>query len=104
MYVKMIVPVLSVILAVASAGLVGAPVDGNMNDDTEAQNALQYAVAQYNRASNDAFMRDVSEVIKLQKQVSAFICVLPLYMWNTSQCEGFSITSVYNQTVDCHDD
>ncbi len=69
MYFKMIVPIFAVILAVASAGLVGAPMDADMNDEG-VQNALQFAVAQYNRQSNDAFVSQVSEVINVQKQVS----------------------------------
>ncbi|XP_016364162.1 cystatin-like [Sinocyclocheilus rhinocerous] len=68
MYFKMIVPFLAVILAVGSAGLTGAPMDADMNDEG-VQNALQFAVAHYNRQSNDAFVRQVSEVIKVQKQV-----------------------------------
>ncbi|XP_016128037.1 cystatin-like [Sinocyclocheilus grahami] len=68
MYIKMIVSFLAVTLAVASAGLTGAPMDADMNDEG-VQNALQFAVAQYNRQSNDAFVRQVSEVIKVQKQV-----------------------------------
>ncbi len=69
MYFKMIVPIFAVILAVASAGLVGAPMDADMNDEG-VQNALQFAVAQYNRQSNDAFVSQVSEVINVKKQVS----------------------------------
>ncbi len=69
MYFKMIVPIFAVILAVASAGLVGAPMDADMNDEG-VQNALQFAVAQYNSQSNDAFVRQVSEVINVKKQVS----------------------------------
>ncbi|CAM4726112.1 hypothetical protein PO909_019590 [Leuciscus waleckii] len=68
MYLKMIVASLAVILAVASAGLVGGPVDSDMNDEG-AQNALQFAMAQFNRQSNDAFVRQVSEVVKVQTQV-----------------------------------
>lgn len=69
MYFKMIVPFFAVILTVASAGLTGAPMDADMNDEG-VQNALQFAVAHYNRQSNDAFVHQVSEVIKVQKQVS----------------------------------
>ncbi|XP_067242674.1 cystatin-like [Chanodichthys erythropterus] len=68
MYLKMIVPFLAVILAVASAGMVGGPVDADMSEEG-AQSALQFAMAQYNRQSNDAFVTQVAEVIKVQKQV-----------------------------------
>lgn len=73
MYVKIIVSVLAVILAVASAGLIGGPVDADMND-RGAKDALQFAVAQHNRESNDIYVSQVSEVVKLQKQVSTLIC------------------------------
>ncbi|XDV50548.1 hypothetical protein PO909_019591 [Leuciscus waleckii] len=69
MYLKMIVAFLAVILAVASAGLVGAPVDANMNDQG-AQEALQFAKAQFNNhCFNDSFVLQILEVVKVQKQV-----------------------------------
>ncbi|KAI2657957.1 Cystatin [Labeo rohita] len=66
----MIVPFLAVILAVASAGMTGAPMDADINDE-DVRNALQFAVAHYNRQSNDAFVSQVSQVVKAQKQVVA---------------------------------
>lgn len=66
----MIVPIFAVILAVASAGMVGAPMDIDMTDQG-AQEALNYAVVQYNRASNDAFVRQVSHVVNVQRQLVA---------------------------------
>lgn len=70
MNTKMIVPIFAVILAVASAGMVGAPMGIDMTDQG-AQEALNYAMVQYNRASNDAFVRGVSEVFEVQRQVVA---------------------------------
>uniref|UniRef100_A0A671RXN4 Cystatin-like n=1 Tax=Sinocyclocheilus anshuiensis TaxID=1608454 RepID=A0A671RXN4_9TELE len=67
---KMIVSFLVVTLAVASAGVPGGPVDANINDE-DVQKALRFAVAQYNRQSNDEFVRKVSKVIKVQQQVVA---------------------------------
>lgn len=99
MYVKMIVPILAAILAVASAGMAGSPIDADMNDQGT-RDALQFAVAQYNRASNDAFVRQVSEVIKVQKQVSTFICTfISCFLFTfehvdrltTSQCKSYSL-------------
>lgn len=49
--------------------LVGAPLEARM--DADAEQALQFAVEQYNRASNDAFRSRVAEVVSLHKQVSA---------------------------------
>uniref|UniRef100_A0A8C1YES3 Cystatin domain-containing protein n=1 Tax=Cyprinus carpio TaxID=7962 RepID=A0A8C1YES3_CYPCA len=68
MYFKMIVSFLAVTLTVAFAGMLGAPMDVDINDEG-VQSALQFAVAEYNRRSNDAFVRQVSEVIKVQRQV-----------------------------------
>ncbi|XP_043111027.1 cystatin-like [Puntigrus tetrazona] len=68
MYFKMIVPFLAMILTVANAGMTGGLMDTDMEDEG-AQNALQFAVAHYNRQSNDAFESRVSEVISVQKQV-----------------------------------
>uniref|UniRef100_A0A8C1KRC8 Cystatin-like n=1 Tax=Cyprinus carpio TaxID=7962 RepID=A0A8C1KRC8_CYPCA len=84
----MIVPFLAVILAVASAGLTGAPVDADMNDKG-VQNALQFAVNTFNRQSNDAFLRQVSEVIKVQKQVvSGLKYIFTVKMGRTSCRKG----------------
>ncbi|XP_026079382.1 cystatin C (amyloid angiopathy and cerebral hemorrhage) [Carassius auratus] len=88
MYFKMIVPFLAVILAVASAGLTGAPMDADMNDEG-VKSALQFAVAQYNRQSNDAFVRQVSEVIKVQRQVvSGMKYIFTVKMGRTSCRKG----------------
>ncbi|XP_059358832.1 cystatin-like [Carassius carassius] len=69
MFLKMIVLFL-VVSSVASAGMPGAPVNADIND-VAVQKALQFAVAQYNRQSNDAFVRKVSKVLKVQQQVVA---------------------------------
>lgn len=85
MYLKVTVPFLAVILAVASAGLVGGPVDADMSEEG-AQSALQFAMAQYNRQSNDAYVSQVSEVIKVQKQVSTLnFCFVILYTRNVAK-------------------
>uniref|UniRef100_A0A8C2JKD3 Cystatin domain-containing protein n=1 Tax=Cyprinus carpio TaxID=7962 RepID=A0A8C2JKD3_CYPCA len=52
-----------------SAGIPGGIVDADINDE-DVQKALQFAVAHYNRQSNDPFVRKVSKVIKVQQQVS----------------------------------
>uniref|UniRef100_A0A8C1MUI5 Cystatin-like n=1 Tax=Cyprinus carpio TaxID=7962 RepID=A0A8C1MUI5_CYPCA len=70
MYGKMFVSFLLVALSMVSAGVPGGPVDADINDE-DVQKALQFAVAQYNRQSNDAFVRKVFRVIKVQKQVVA---------------------------------
>ncbi|XP_048864120.1 cystatin-like [Brienomyrus brachyistius] len=53
---------------VANATLVGGPIDANLNDPG-VKDALQMAVSEHNKRSNDAYLREVSSVIKVQKQV-----------------------------------
>ncbi|XP_036430961.1 cystatin-like [Colossoma macropomum] len=68
MFLKVVVPLVALCLAVGSSSLVGAPMDGNLSDPG-VQDALQFAVAQHNRATNDMFVSKVSRVIRVQKQV-----------------------------------
>ncbi|NP_001187957.1 cystatin precursor [Ictalurus punctatus] len=68
MLMKVVAPLLAVFLALASAGLLGGPVDVDINRE-DVQNALQFAVSEHNKASNDAFVSQVSRVIKAQTQV-----------------------------------
>ncbi|XP_023651977.1 cystatin-like [Paramormyrops kingsleyae] len=65
---KAIVLFLAVFLMVANATLVGGPMDANLNEPG-VKDALQMAVSEHNKRSNDAYLRDVSSVIKVQKQV-----------------------------------
>ncbi|KAG9334889.1 hypothetical protein JZ751_006369, partial [Albula glossodonta] len=55
---------------VANAGLVGGLSDADINEKG-VQNALQFAVVQHNKGSNDMFVSQVSKVIKVQKQVNS---------------------------------
>ncbi|XP_056327115.1 cystatin-like [Danio aesculapii] len=71
MFLKAIVALLVVNLAVSSAGLVGGPVDAKM--DKESKKALKFAMTQYNKLNGDVFLCAVSKIIKLQKQVVAGI-------------------------------
>ncbi|XP_042585064.1 cystatin-like [Cyprinus carpio] len=70
MYLKVIVLFLAVTLVVESAGIPGGLVAADINDK-DVQKALRFAVDHYNRQSNDAFLRKVSKVIKVQQQVAA---------------------------------
>ncbi|XP_059405062.1 cystatin-like [Carassius carassius] len=70
MFHKVIMLFLVMTLAVASAGVPGAPVDADINDK-DVQKALRFAVAQYNRQSNDVRVWKVSKVIRVQQQVVA---------------------------------
>lgn len=68
MFLKVVAPLLAVFLAVASAGLAGGPMEVDL-DREDVHNALQFAVAQHNKASNDVFINKVSKVIKAETQV-----------------------------------
>ncbi|XP_077165947.1 cystatin-like [Paroedura picta] len=59
--------------ALGRAMLVGAPIEANLDTDSEAQRALRFAVDRYNRGSNDAYSSRVAEVVRVQKQVVAGI-------------------------------
>lgn len=67
MFVKVVAPLLAVLLAVASGGLLGGPKDVDLNR-ADVQNALEFAVAQHNKASNDMYISQ-ARVINAQTQV-----------------------------------
>ncbi|XP_014035839.1 cystatin [Salmo salar] len=68
---KIVVPLLAVTFIVASVdGMPGGVTDANMNDQTT-KDALQFAVAEYNKATNDLYVRQVAKVVKAQRQVVA---------------------------------
>ncbi|XP_030626863.1 cystatin C (amyloid angiopathy and cerebral hemorrhage) [Chanos chanos] len=88
MFWRFVVPLLAVGFAVASAGLVGAPADVDLNDEG-VQNALRFAVAQHNRASNDMFINEVEEVVSVQRQVvSGLKYIFKVKMANTRCRKG----------------
>lgn len=78
MFVKVAVSLLAVFLAVASDMLVGAPVDADINSP-EVQDALRFAVTQYNAQSNSVYTSQVVKVIKAQVQVRHFTGIFLLY-------------------------
>uniref|UniRef100_A0A4W5QAJ6 Cystatin domain-containing protein n=1 Tax=Hucho hucho TaxID=62062 RepID=A0A4W5QAJ6_9TELE len=68
---KLVVPLLAVAFIVASAeGMPGGVVDANMNLQTT-RDALQFAVVEYNKRTNDLYVRQVAEVVNAQQQVVA---------------------------------
>ncbi|KAK6301439.1 hypothetical protein J4Q44_G00274920 [Coregonus suidteri] len=68
---KIVVPLLAVAFMVASAsGMPGGVTDADMND-RETRDALQFAVVEYNKGTNDLYVRQVAKVIKAQQQVVA---------------------------------
>ncbi|KAM3605911.1 uncharacterized protein V6R79_006963 [Siganus canaliculatus] len=69
---KIVFAVLVGVFAVGLGGLVGGPQDASL-DDEGVQNALSFAVRHHNRQSNDMYLHQVAEVVKVQKQVVAGI-------------------------------
>lgn len=78
--VRVCVPLLAVALVFAGSvrggkdrpSLVGAPLDiANADNDEGLQRALQFAMREYNRASNDMYSSRVVRVISAKRQVGA---------------------------------
>ncbi|XP_031157915.1 cystatin C (amyloid angiopathy and cerebral hemorrhage) [Sander lucioperca] len=67
---KIVFPVLAAVFAVGLGGLVGGFSDVDINNEG-VRNALNYAVVQHNRGSNDMYLSQVAEVVKAQRQVVA---------------------------------
>ncbi|XP_038831170.1 cystatin-like [Salvelinus namaycush] len=68
---KIVVPLLAVAFIVTSAdGIPGGLVDADMNDPAT-RDALKFAVAEYNKGTNDPYVWQVAKVVKAQKQVVA---------------------------------
>ncbi|XP_027021709.1 cystatin-like [Tachysurus fulvidraco] len=84
MFVKFVATLLAVFLTVANAGLDGAPENADINSP-EVQNALSFAVAQYNSESDSIYIQKVVKVIKAQVQVvSGVNYIFTVEMANTS--------------------
>lgn len=70
---KIVVPLLAVAFIVTSAdGIPGGVVDADMNDPAT-RDALQFAVAENNKRTNDMYVWQVAKVVKAQEQVSPFL-------------------------------
>lgn len=69
---KASVVVLAALVAVAVGfgfgSIVGAPASIDVNDEG-VQNALNFAVGEHNKRTNDAFLRGVDEVLQVKRQV-----------------------------------
>ncbi|XP_028279458.1 cystatin C (amyloid angiopathy and cerebral hemorrhage) [Parambassis ranga] len=68
---KVVFPVLAAVFAVGLGGMAGGFRDVDLNADEGAQNALNFAVVQHNKATNDMYLSQVAEVVKAQAQVVA---------------------------------
>lgn len=67
---KAIFLVFTAVSAVSSGLLVGGFQDVDPNNE-EATAALNFAVVEHNRASNDMYLGQVAQVVKVQRQVSS---------------------------------
>ncbi|KAM3863030.1 cystatin C (amyloid angiopathy and cerebral hemorrhage) [Diretmus argenteus] len=85
MALRMILPILAALFAVGiSASMPGAPVDAEVTDPG-VQNALNFAVVQHNKGTNDKFLSKVAQVVRVQKQVVAGInYIITVQMGRTS--------------------
>uniref|UniRef100_A0A669F8A1 Cystatin domain-containing protein n=1 Tax=Oreochromis niloticus TaxID=8128 RepID=A0A669F8A1_ORENI len=62
--------VLAAVLAVGYGAMVGGFRDADVNDEG-VQNALHFAVVQHNRGSNNMYLSQVAEVIKVHRKPSS---------------------------------
>lgn len=66
--------VFAAVAAVLAVGLGAMPRAGGFRDidvnDAGARNALNFAVVQHNRGSNDLYLSQVAQVVRVQSQVS----------------------------------
>ncbi|XP_076830731.1 cystatin C (amyloid angiopathy and cerebral hemorrhage) [Brachyhypopomus gauderio] len=68
MFLGVVAPILALFLAVGNAGIPGGPMDADRNDPA-VQNALNFAEAQHNRATNDLYLSKVLHLVRVQTQV-----------------------------------
>ncbi|KAM7408983.1 hypothetical protein PAMA_002614 [Pampus argenteus] len=87
---KVLFSALAAVVTVASASeaLLGGPRDVDVNDEG-LRNALNFAVVQHNRGTNDAYLSQPAEVVKAQIQVVAGLkYVITVKMAKTSCRKG----------------
>ncbi|XP_061645450.1 cystatin C (amyloid angiopathy and cerebral hemorrhage) [Phyllopteryx taeniolatus] len=84
MILKVVFLLLGVVCAVVLGRLVGGLSDADPNSE-DVQNALNFAIVQHNSASNDMFLSQKTEVVKVKKQlVSGTRYVITVNMAKTS--------------------
>ncbi|XP_039994885.1 cystatin C (amyloid angiopathy and cerebral hemorrhage) [Xiphias gladius] len=67
---KLVFAALAAVFAVGLGGMVGGFQDADVNE-AGVQNAINFAVVQHNRGTNDLYLRQVAEVVKVKRQVVA---------------------------------
>ncbi|XP_070696960.1 cystatin C (amyloid angiopathy and cerebral hemorrhage) [Pempheris klunzingeri] len=90
---KSVFPVLAAVLAVGLCGIIGGPQDIDVTDEG-AQNALNFAVTQHNRGSNDLYLSQVAEVVKVQRQVVSGMKYIITVKMAKTPCRKGSINEV----------
>lgn len=66
---KVVVLVFAAVSAVSPSSMMGGFQDVDPNDEG-VKSAMNFAVIQHNRASNDIYLSQVAEVVKVRRQVS----------------------------------
>uniref|UniRef100_A0A3Q3N9C3 Cystatin C (amyloid angiopathy and cerebral hemorrhage) n=1 Tax=Mastacembelus armatus TaxID=205130 RepID=A0A3Q3N9C3_9TELE len=92
MFVIML-PLLAAVFAVGWSGLPGGIQDIDVNDEG-LQNALNFAVVQHNRGTNDVYLSQVAEVISAQSQVVAGIKYIIKVKMAKTPCRKTSVDEV----------
>ncbi|XP_075333121.1 cystatin-C-like [Odontesthes bonariensis] len=64
----LVFPLLAAVFAVVWSNILGGFSDADINDE-EFKYALNFAVVQHNRRSNDIYLHNVAEVVRAQSQV-----------------------------------
>ncbi|XP_075875023.1 cystatin C (amyloid angiopathy and cerebral hemorrhage) [Nelusetta ayraudi] len=82
-----------VAVAVGFGSMVGAPVSADINDEG-VQNALNFAVGEHNKRTNDAFLRGVDEVLQVKRQMVAGMKYVITARMGKTPCRKNSATEV----------
>uniref|UniRef100_A0A3Q0RJ71 Cystatin C (amyloid angiopathy and cerebral hemorrhage) n=1 Tax=Amphilophus citrinellus TaxID=61819 RepID=A0A3Q0RJ71_AMPCI len=90
---KVALTVLAAVFAVGSGTLVGGLTDIDTNDEG-ARNALNFAVVQHNRRSNDMYISQVAQVIRVQSQVVAGVKYVITAKMAKTHCKKNSVDEV----------
>lgn len=76
---KIVLPLLAVVITVESVSTMTGGVEDANPTEAGAKDALEFAVVEHNKKTNDLYVRQVAKVIKAQRQVSILqdnICFL----------------------------
>ncbi|KAK5908278.1 hypothetical protein CgunFtcFv8_016350 [Champsocephalus gunnari] len=84
---KIVLPVLAAVFAVGSS-MIGGYINIDVNDEG-AQNALNFAVVEHNKQTNNMFLSQVAEVVGVKRQLVAGLkYVITVRMGNTPCRKG----------------